>query len=79
LTSVFVEGISDKSKVETKEPEMSKRQEQYAATANVEGLLIAELNGVGMGIGTRDELQSYIDKGWLPEGTTLREAIASDF
>lgn len=58
---------------------MSKRQQRYAEAAKVEGLLIAEHEGVCMGIGTRDELQGLIDEGIMPTGTILRAARADDF
>lgn len=51
----------------------------FAAAANAHELLIAELDGVCMGIGTIEELEGLIADGILPEETTLRDARPSDF
>jgi hypothetical protein len=54
-------------------------QQAFADAAQVEGLLVAEHGGAFMGVGTSEELQALIADGILPEGTTLRAAVESDF
>jgi hypothetical protein len=60
---------------------MAKRfsKSDYAAAANANELMIAELGEVCMGIGTIEELEGLIADGILPEETTLRDARPSDF
>ena len=55
----------------------SKRQ--FATAAQGFGLLIAEHEGVCMGIGEREELEALIADEILPADTLLREARAEDF
>jgi hypothetical protein len=55
------------------------RKADFAKAAQGFGLLIAEHDGTCMGIGERDELENLIADGILPEDTTLREAVPSDF
>jgi hypothetical protein len=54
-------------------------QRRYAEAANVNELLIAEDAGRCVGIGTIEEFEALIADGILPESTTLREAMPSDF
>lgn len=58
---------------------MTRLQQRYLNEANKAELKIVEHEGTCMGIGTRDELQGLIDDGILPEGTIIRDPIASDF
>lgn len=51
----------------------------YIKGANAHELLVAECDGQGAGVGTRDELEALIAEGVLPAETTLREALPSDF
>lgn len=52
---------------------------EYCAAANAAELMIAEVDGHSMGIGTIEELEGLIADGILPEETTLRDARPSDF
>ena len=52
---------------------------QFAESAKAHDLLVADFNGEVAGIGLRDELESLIASGELPQGTKLREAAPSDF
>lgn len=58
---------------------MAHSKSEYAAAANAAELMIAEVDGNSVGIGSIEEFEALIADGILPEETTLRDARPSDF